>query len=177
VTKENDILSFQIPEDWPRVQGLAQRYSKLTFSAELSREGASLLNATHPVIATAIREALKLDDQIAIVSGTDIKHPIVVFRVSDAITTHARRTSARVFGIRLDGANTLVTADELFRLLQASTIGADDSGVVLNPSNLVESIQQPNWDLPAIVADLKVPYRQPNVEQVLVILPMHWISI
>jgi ERCC4-related helicase len=177
VTKENDILSFQIPEDWPRVQGLAQRYSKLTFSAELSREGASLLNATHPVIATAIREALKLDDQIAIVSGSDIKHPIVVFRVSDAITTHARRTSARVFGIRLDGANTLVTADELFRLLQASTIGADDSGVVRNPSNLVESIQQSKWDLPCLVADLKVPYRQPNVEQVLVVLPMHWISI
>lgn len=177
VTKENDIISFQIPEDWPRVQGLSQRYSKLTFSAELSREGAALLNATHPVIATAIREALKLEDQVAVVSGAELKEPIVVFRVSDAITTHAKRTSARVFGIRLDRANTLVTADELFRLLQTSGIGADDSGVVRNPNDLVESIHQPKWDLQSFVADLKVPYRQPNIEQVLVVLPKESIEI
>jgi hypothetical protein len=40
----------------------------------------------------------------------------------------------------LNPANTLVTADELFRLLQRSAIGADDSGVVRNPNNLVESV-------------------------------------
>lgn len=177
VTKEDDILSFQIPEDWPRIQGLAVRYSRVTFSAELSREGASLLNATHPVIVSAIREALKLDDQISVASGSDVKHPIVVFRVSDAITSHARRTSARVFGIRLDGTNTLISADELFRIMQSSTIGADDSGVVRNAGTLVDAIQHPKWDLDAIVASLKVPYRQPNVEQVMLVLPMHWISI
>ena len=81
------------------------------------------------------------------------------------------------FGIRLDGMNTLVSADELFRLIQGSTIGADDSGIVRNAGALVDAIQHPTWDLNAIVASLKVPYRQPNVEQVLVVLPMHWISI
>jgi hypothetical protein len=177
VTKENDILSFQIPEDWPRIPGLAVRYSRVTFSAELSREGASLLNATHPVIVSAIREALKLDDQISVASGSDVKHPIVAFRVSDAITSHARRTSARVFGIRLDGMNTLVSADELFRIIQSSTIGADDSGVVRNAVALVDAIQHSTWDLNAIVASLKVPYRQPNVEQVMLVLPKESIEI
>jgi hypothetical protein len=71
----------------------------------------------------------------------------------------------------------VVTADELFRLIQGSTIGADDSGVVRNAGAFVAAIQDPTWNLEAIVASLKVPYRQPNVEQVLVVLPMHWISI
>lgn len=73
--------------------------------------------------------------------------------------------------------NTLVSTDELFRIIQSSTIGADDSGVVRNAGTLVDAIQYPKWDLDAIVAALKVPYRQPNVEQVMLVLPMHWISI
>jgi hypothetical protein len=77
----------------------------------------------------------------------------------------------------LNRANTLVTADELFRLLLTSAIGADDSGVVRNPNGLVESIQQPKWDLQSFVADLKVPYRQANVEQVLVVLPANFVSL
>ena len=118
IREEESGLAFLSPTAWTRKHyAVRHRYDSLVFDRGTRGGGAlaRVLGVGHPVLDTALREALDLDVRVARVTG--LASAVLVVSVEDQVTGLGAQAPRLVLGVRDSGGKRKVLRDwELLRL-------------------------------------------------------------
>jgi hypothetical protein len=166
--EEDGRLSFRTPDAWLDEAGVASEYDGLVFDrAPRERDAAKkVVGVGHKAFDRAVRQALAFKAAIAVIPDDELRHPLLVFRVSDRVTTERGHARAVVFGIARDDQGLRLRKDfELIdelngfnvnRLARAKVpVPAVGPDVVLEAASAAEAFL--NDHLPATDLKFKVP--------------------
>jgi hypothetical protein len=80
-------LSFKTPEAWMNSAAVRKSYRDMAFTRNQDAEISSILGVGHSAVDQAILQARSLDESVTAIASTVLSNPLVVFRVSERVTS------------------------------------------------------------------------------------------
>ena len=165
-------LEFISPKAWIEAsRAIRDRYSGMHFSRRVRNLQSTerVLAVGNPAVDQALTQAKAQDAFIASVPRQVLKKPLIVYRITDAVTGENRNISSVLAGVEFDDAVTTVLRDwELLERLNelASVPGftADDSPAVVDAVDVKAGIEQAHSTIEKYLVGFDAPFRAPALE-------------
>lgn len=103
VREESDGISFLTPKAWLTEPGIRSSYEKMIFERCNNSKNAAqrILGVGHKLSDQALRQAREHSASVATLSHNILKHPLVVFRITDRVTSIERNVRALTVAVEL----------------------------------------------------------------------------
>lgn len=170
----NGGLEFISPKAWAEAsRAVRDRYSGMHFTRKVRK-----LESTEKVLAignAAVDQALKQASAheafVASLPRQALKAPLIIFRITDAVTGEKRNISSVIAGVSLaphDQGLTVLKDWEVLQLLNdltsASGFSAEDSPAATDAATVNAGIEQARREIEAGLSVFDLPFRKPVVE-------------
>ncbi len=175
VREDESGMSFKTPEEWLS-QGVRRNYGGVVFQRDVSGRDATqrILGVGHKAVDEAIAQALASERHNAIVSGSSLNNPILVFRVFDRVTGSGVTIRSVLVGLEVDrDTGSVITVlrdwELLLRLnnvgsIKESKIGPKKETVARQMEGGIEAVKMR-------LDSLDLPFKVPEVEPFAVLWP------
>lgn len=173
--EEDGGLSFKTPEVWLDKPGVRRSYENMIFDRKDRSKDAEqrILGVGHKVIDQALRQARNFKGCVTSVSSDNLKSGIVVFEVTDRVTTEGGALKRVTVGVEVgtdaNDKDVLLRDWELLLVLNAliEASGLKRSETAQPPTDLTKvkiAIERGQNLVMELLGDLGLPFKFPNVE-------------
>ena len=117
--ESDDGLSFKTPDKWLATPAVRSNYRDTLFlrTADKAIKSERILGIGHVLVDQAIRQAREANVSVTAIPRTALPHPVVVFRVSDKVTSRITNVRAVLAGVEFVGSEAKVLSDWQLLLL------------------------------------------------------------
>jgi superfamily II DNA or RNA helicase len=173
-------LSFKTPEGWLTVPAVRTSYADMVFSrsAEASPDSERVLGFGHAVFHEAVRQARELPGSVTAVPVAILPAPIVVFRVSEHVTSTGATVRSVVAAVTFEVSGEPVVLSDwqlisrLNELLDRRTFRRDPAPAPSSPvAEIDEKVRQAEAIVKANIQQLDVPFLVPEVHLLAILSP------
>ena len=173
-------LSFKTPEGWLNLVAARPNYADMVFSRdpEASHDSEKVLGFGHVIFHEAVRQSRAFTASVTAVPSTILPGPIVVFRVSEHLTSGATSVRSTVAAVEFDasGHQTFLSdwqlIDRVNSILSLRTFRRDPSAAPSHEKDLSEGMVPLATSLVTDnLAQLDVSFVIPEVQLIAMICP------
>lgn len=165
-------LEFISPKPWTEAsRSVRERYSGMHFSrrARNLQSTERVIAVGNPAVDQALVQAKTQDAFVASIARQALKKPLIVYRITDAVTGERRNISSVLVGAELDGAAATVLKDwelleRLNELAFASAFAADDSPAAVDAATVKAGIEPARSAIEDHLSVFDLPFRTPALE-------------
>jgi superfamily II DNA or RNA helicase len=170
-------LSFKTPEAWLTMPAIRSAYSDMVFERQSSAAD-RVLGVGHPLIDLAVKQARGHKCSVAPIPEALLPEPVLIFSVSDRVTSSKLTVRRVVVGVRLasGGLPELLRDSELLTTLNglterrtfrrdAETKRPSGTGGIESACATAAALVQER------VGELEVPYQAPEVQLLVILWP------
>lgn len=103
-TEGQDGISFKTPDAWMNTPAVRSKYAKVVLQRDADKSIPSdrVMGIGHVVIDEAIRQARQLNGSVCGISSKALKHPIVIYRIVDKVTSNTSNVRSAVVGVAFE---------------------------------------------------------------------------
>ncbi len=165
-------ITFISPDVWKQAsRAVRERYSGMHFSRGVRnlQSTDTVLAVGNPAVDQALVQAKAHDAFVASIARQGLKRPLIVYRVTDAVTGEKRNISSVIAAVELDGQAATVLKDwevlqRLNELSSTTGFGAEDSPPTADAATVSAAIVRSRSELEAQLATFDLPFRAPALE-------------
>lgn len=172
-------LTFKTPEVWLDTSACRTIYRDLMFERSTDKAVSSerILGVGHPAIDHAIRQARGSIASVTAIPQTVLGHPIIVFRITDKVTSRARNVRGIVAGVEVTSESRQILLDwqlllRLNDVLAKRTLRRD--GAIPRPTDSEQCdlvIDSAKEMLEQRIGELDSPFEAPEFRLLAVLWP------
>jgi ERCC4-related helicase len=167
-------IEFISPVVWKQAsRAVRERYSGMHFTRKVRNleSTKTVLAIGNPAVDQALSQAKKHEAFLASLPRQVLKRPLIIFRITDAVTGEKRNISSVLAGVALEIQNetlTLLKDWELLRLLNnltsAAGFTAEDSPPATDALTVNAGIEKARCAIEDHLSMLDLPFRKPALE-------------
>lgn len=180
VQDDEGALGFNTPEPWCEEPGIRSKYSGLIFDRHCGdRDAASrVLGVGHKLVDLAVAQARNSASSVTLVSRKTLKHPLVVFRIRDRVTSVAGAVRAVSVGCLVsDDDRCQIQRDwELLKLLNGILADRNFRRSISSGSQVDTRLVQSTLDTASSAVEeqlgtLDLPFKVPDLSVLALVWP------
>ncbi|MFK7602060.1 DEAD/DEAH box helicase [Deinococcus sp. SM5_A1] len=171
VRKDEAGLSFKTPEAWAGI-GVLPEYQSMTFNRSLQGKdaGGRILGVGHKLIDRALEQATALNGQACVLPH--LKHPLLVYEVTDELTDQERLARRVVFGVELGHVVRILKDWELLAALNTQKGPHGPVPATVPTTATVDAaLAQARLEAQAALTGLDLDFRLPRADLVAIFWP------
>lgn len=179
VREEDGGISFKTPDAWRREIGVRSEYTGLHFDRQVRDKDAveRIAGVGHKAVDLALRDAVDTDACLASVPATVLPAPLLVFAVTDSVTTGASLVRTTVFGVELREHPEVLRDWELLQRLNQVVKGrgyrrANSSRAVATSEEVARAADEARRLLDQRLPEFDLPYSMPTSMLLAVLWPL-----
>jgi hypothetical protein len=182
VEEKEDGLAFRTPEAWQTEPGIYPTYQRMVFQREVRGRDAAqrVLGVGHKLINQALRQARECRSTVATLPVETLCRPLVVYRIRDKVTGEQQPIRSVTLGVEIDQeekhTDTILKdwllLEKLNGLVGARGIRATVSAPPEDAERAQKALDSGMSLLRRSLLDLKLPFRFPEVEPLVVLWPV-----
>lgn len=177
--ESEDGVSFKTPDKWLTTPAIRSTYRDTIFvrTADKSIKSERILGVGHVLVDQAIRQAREGNASVTTIPRSALPHPVIVFRVSDKVTSRTANVRAIVAGVEVVGTEGKVLLDWqllllLNELLAKRTLRRD--GAMERPSDADQAdllLQIAQEAIENRIDEFELPFGVPELDVLAVLWP------
>lgn len=171
-------LSFKTPDAWMNTAAVRKSYRNMAFTRNPDTEIASILGVGHAAVDQSIQQARSLEDSVTSIPSTVLTDPLVVFRVSERVTSGTASFRSIVAAAEvLQSGEVKVIQDwglvtRLNSLLEQRTLRRDDAARQAAERSTIELIvERGREQIEREIGTLDVSFTVPDFRLLAVLYP------
>ena len=174
-------LSFKTPENWLNSPAARTTCRDMRFSREAGTVGdvENVLGVGHVLFDEAVIQARGLEAQVAGIPATVLSEPLIVFRITEQVTSHDATIRSVLAGVQSDETGQVHVLqdwellDRINRLLEKRTLRRDPAVANATEANkLLPQIDEARRQVQQRLAALDVYFVVPDIQLFAVLCPV-----
>lgn len=179
-TENENGISFKTPEAWMTTPAMRSKYSDVVIQREADKKIPSdrVLGVGHVVIDEALRQAMRLSASVAGISSKVLNYPIIVYRITDKVTTKSSSVRASIVAVEFESRSSprILRDWELIqtlnRLLEKRTLSRDVASERNVPTDVSEELDAIGCALvQSQIQALDLPFSVPDIQLFAMVYP------
>ena len=173
-------ISFKTPEAWMKTPAVRSKYTDVILQRNVDKSVPSdrVLGIGHILVDEAIRQAKQLTASVAGVTDKVLSHPLLVYRLTDKVTSVSSNVRSAVVGIEFQAINdpSMLTDWELIvklnQILERRTLARDSATEQLTTVEAIEKLE--NYGKRIVLArlsELDLPFKIPEIHILAILYP------
>ncbi len=169
--KDDKGLSFKTPDSWLNDPGIRNAYEDMVFDRNLQGQDAAkrVLGVGHKVIDMALKQAMDGTASVATIPASRLKHPLIVFRIFDRVTSEKTSVRNKIVGVASTAEGLSILQDwELLLELNTISLGRDAKSEMSAPPSDLHAIREKVANSRNMVSskikDFDLPFKHPDIE-------------
>jgi ERCC4-related helicase len=174
--RDDGVFSFKTPDEWLTSPGIRTRYEGLIFrrNPRDDEEAKRIIGVGHQLFDQALVQAGEWEGSLALFK--DLRHPMAVFRVQDAVTSQSGQVRQVIAGVTVNDAGELVLMrdEEVLELLNQRKPGQPEperSSAILTGEAIPVWLDAARRYGKAAVDTLRLPFRRPLISDLALFWP------